>query len=83
MAVTPGVAEGKPVDPTLAAPTNVCGASGDDSVTISWDLDFNESVTGHIVEYRELGATAWDTGAEVSGKTACAGDSCRRIPGRG
>ena len=54
------------VNPSLSAPTNICGESGISSVDLSWDTPTDINVTGHVVEYQTYGAASWTAGPEVS-----------------
>ena len=54
------------VNPSLSAPTNICGESGLSSVDLSWDTPTDINVTGHVVEYQTSGAASWTAGPEVT-----------------
>ena len=54
------------VDSALAAPTNICGASGLSSVDLSWDTPTDINVTGHVVEYQTYGAASWTAGPTIT-----------------
>lgn len=58
------------INPNLAAPTHVCGTSGNNEVRLNWTAPSDPDRVGFLIEHRIEGAGTWETVQTANLRTA-------------